>query len=200
VAAAVRAGVDWVQVRERNLEGAALLEFADALSAAARRAATERGAGVRIIVNRRADVALAIAADGVHLGFDAMDATTARELLGPDALVGVSAHSAEEVREAEAAGASYAHLAPVFPPLSKAPSREPCGLGGLAASAAGRVPVLAQGGIDAANAREALSAGAAGVAVTGAILMAEDPGAAAAALRQALDGGADETGHRGGPR
>jgi thiamine-phosphate pyrophosphorylase len=201
VASAVRAGVDWVQVRERDLGGAALLELADAVAAAARRAAAESGGEVRIVVNRRADVALAIGADGVHLGFDAMDPATARRLLGPDALVGVSAHSAEEVGEAETAGASYVHLAPVFQPLSKAASRTPCGLGGLAAVASRRVPVLAQGGVDASNAREVLAAGATGVAVTGAILMAEDPGAAAAALREALDGHATHgpCGERGAP-
>ena len=190
VAAAVRAGVDWVQVRERDLGGAALIELAEALSAAARRAAAESRREVRIVVNRRADVALAVAADGVHLGFDAMAPATARQLLGQEALVGVSTHSPAEFRAAQSAGVSYVHLAPIFAPLSKASSRAPCGLAGLAAIAAGHVPVLAQGGIDASNASQALAAGASGVAVTGAILMADDPGAAAAALRQALDRGA----------
>jgi len=138
-------------------------------------------------VNRRLDVALAIGADGVQLGFDAVDAPAARRLLGPEALVGVSCHSAAEARAAR--GASYALLAPVFAPLSKPASRPPLGLAELG-RAAGGLPVLAQGGIDAAGAVAAVAAGAAGVAVTGAILLAPDPARAAAALRRALDSGA----------
>jgi thiamine-phosphate pyrophosphorylase len=187
VAAAVGAGVDWVQLRERDLRGRELLELADAVGAAARRAARERDRPVRILVNRRVDVALAMEADGVHLGFDAVGPETARRLLGPAALIGVSTHAAEAVRTARDGGASYVHFAPVFPPLSKSPSRPPLGIAGLAAVAAAGVPVLAQGGIEAGNAAEAVSAGAAGVAVTGAILLAPDPAAAAAALRSALD-------------
>lgn len=186
VEAAVRAGVDWVQVRERALEGAALLAFAEDVAAAARRGAREVGREVRIIVNRRADVALAIGADGVHLGFDAMDVAAARRVLGEDALVGVSTHCVEEVRAA--AGASYVHLAPVFAPLLKPATREALGLAAVESAARAKVPVIAQGGIDASNAGAVCAAGAAGVAVTGAILMAEDPATATAALRRALGG------------
>ena len=71
VDAAVRAGVDWVQLRERELDGAALLRFAGELCNVARRAALARNGSVKILVNRRIDIALAIGADGVHLGFDA---------------------------------------------------------------------------------------------------------------------------------
>lgn len=186
VAAAVRAGVDWVQVRERELAGAELLAHAEAIAAAAREGARARGGRARVIVNRRVDVALAIGADGVHLGFDAMDAAAAREILGPEALVGVSCHSAQEVRTAR--DASYALLAPILAPLSKPASRPPLGLAALR-SAAGGPPVLAQGGIDARTAAAAVAAGAAGVAVTGAILLAPDPERAAAQIRRALDSG-----------
>jgi thiamine-phosphate pyrophosphorylase len=188
VAAAVAAGVDWVQVRERELPGAELLAHAERVAAAARRGAQRAGRELRILVNRRVDVALALGVDGAHLGFDAMAPEDARALLGPDALVGVSAHAAQEVPEPGGA-ASYAHVAPVFPPLSKplAVARAPLGLAGLRAAVARGLPVLAQGGIDAAGAAAARAAGAAGVAVTGAILMADDPGRAAAALREALD-------------
>jgi thiamine-phosphate pyrophosphorylase len=186
VEAAVRAGVDWVQVRERALDGAALLAFAEEVSAAARRGAREVDREVRIVVNRRADVALAIGADGVHLGFDAMDVAAARRVLGDGALVGVSTHSVDEVRAA--AGASYAHLAPVFAPLSKPATRDALGLAAVESAARASVPVIAQGGIDASNAAAVCAAGAAGVAVTGAILLADDPAAAAAALRRALGG------------
>jgi thiamine-phosphate diphosphorylase len=184
VAAAVAGGVDWLQVRERGLDGAELLAFAEAAAGAARDAAARAGHALQVIVNRRSDVALAIGAEGVHLGFDAVGTEVARQLLGPDALLGVSCHAPEEVHAA--AGASYAHLAPIFPPLSKAASRPALGLGALRA-AAGTRPVLAQGGVEASNAGACLEAGAAGIAVTGAVLMADDPGAAAAALRAALD-------------
>jgi thiamine-phosphate pyrophosphorylase len=182
----VRAGVDWVQVRDRELDGAALLAHAESVAEAARAGARARGGRARVIVNRRADVALALGADGVHLGFDAMDLAAARRLLGPDALVGTSCHAADEVRAAR--GASYAQLAPIFAPLSKPAARAALGLGELA-RAAGGLPVLAQGGIDAERAAAAVAAGASGVAVTGAILLADDPARAAARLRSALDAG-----------
>jgi len=190
----VRAGVDWVQVRERGLEGARLLAFAEEVAAAARRGLPDGGAGgplggagkreLRIVVNRRADVALAMGADGVHLGFDAMDVASARRILGAKALVGVSTHCVDEVRAG--GGASYVHLAPVFAPLSKPATREALGLAAVESAARAKVPVIAQGGIDASNAGAVRAAGAAGVAVTGAVLMAEDPAAATAALRRAL--------------
>jgi len=187
VSAAVAGGVDWVQLRERQLAGRALLELAAELAAAARRAAAARGGTVRIVINRRTDVALALGLDGVHLGFDALDAARARALLGAGRLVGVSAHGAPEVAAAARGGASYAHLAPIFPPLSKASERAPLGLAALAAARHAGIPVLAQGGLDASNAGAAIASGAAGVAVTGAVLGAADPGAAARQLREALD-------------
>ncbi len=132
-------------------------------------------------------MALAIGADGVHLGFDALPPAEAAALLAPGAIVGVSAHTPAEVEAAGRAGAGYAHLAPVWSPLSKPPERAPLGLEGLRAGCGHGIPVLAQGGLTAARCAEALAAGAAGVAVTGHVLQADDPGLAAAALRAALD-------------
>lgn len=187
VAAAVFGGVDWVQLRERDLEGRALLELAAHVVAAARDAARRRGGTVRVLINRRIDIALAVDADGVHLGFDAMSVASARSLLGAERLIGVSAHEPDEVRAAAAAGANYAHLAPIFAPLSKPLERTPLGIAAIAACE-GAIPLLAQGGIGASNAAQAVRAGAAGVAVTGALLAVADPGAAAQALRATLDG------------
>jgi len=187
VAAAVSAGVDRVQLRERELEGAALLELADSVSRSAREAAALAGHTVEIVVNRRVDIALACNAEGVHLGFDAMSVPQARELLGAEALLGVSCHSTSEV--AAASGGDYAHLAPIFPPISKAATRPALGPEALARAGTG-LPVIAQGGIDESNAGACVAAGAAGVAVTGSILSAADPAAAAARLRLALDGAA----------
>jgi thiamine-phosphate pyrophosphorylase len=183
-AAAVRGGVDWIQVRERGLEDAALLGLVDAVAAAARAAAGSRE--VRVLVNRRVDVALAAGADGVHLGGGALAPDAARRLLPEGALIGVSTHAAAEALAAREV--DYLQLAPIFTPLSKPAERPALGLAALAAAAESPIPVLAQGGIDAAGAAAARAAGAAGVAVTGAIWLASDPRAAAAALRQALDG------------
>ena len=185
VQAAVAAGVDQVQVRERQLAGAQLLAHAREIAAAARRGARDSGRAVRVVVNRRADIALAIAADGVHLGFDAMEIIDARRLLGPRACIGVSTHSVAEV--AAATGADQAHLAPIFAPLSKRGTRPALGLGAITAAARSGVPVLAQGGITAKIAGDACRAGAAGVAVTGAILLADDVTSATRALRAALN-------------
>jgi thiamine-phosphate pyrophosphorylase len=177
---AVAGGVDWIQVRARELEGEALLDHVDEI----RRAAGHRA---RVLVNRRVDVALAAKADGVHLGFDSMPPEAARELLGRDALIGIATHQPEELPEAAGKSLSYAHLAPIFPPLSKASSRPPLGLAALQEAARHGVPVLAQGGIAADNARACIEAGAAGIAVTGSILASADPTGATAALREALD-------------
>jgi len=140
-----------------------------------------------VLINRRIDVALAVGADGAHLGFDALPVATARSLLGAERLVGVSAHTPGEVRAAAANGANYAHLAPIFAPLSKPQERAPLGVAAIAECSAA-LPLLAQGGVESTNAAALIRAGAAGVAVTGAVLGAADPRAAAQALRAALDG------------
>ena len=209
VAEAVAAGVDWVQVRERGLDAAALLALVRRIVCAAREAAAARAPArrVRVVVNRRVDVALALGLvagaspedrpadpppsddglDGVHLGFDAMSVPDARRLLGPHAFIGVSTHAAAELAEAAGSGASYLQLAPIFAPRSKPASRPALGVDALRSATGLGLPVLAQGGIEAGNACRAIEAGAAGVAVTGAILLEAEPGAAAAALRAALD-------------
>jgi thiamine-phosphate diphosphorylase len=188
VAAAVAAGVDWVQIREKDLAGAALLALCEEVAAAARAAKT----AVRVLVNRRCDVALAAALDGVHLGFDGAPPGAARRLLGAGRLLGASTHRPGELDAAAREPLSYAQLAPIFPPLSKAPAGPALGLAALRDAARAELPLLAQGGVDASNAAACIQAGAAGVCVTGAILSAAEPGAAAAALRRALDGAARE--------
>jgi len=185
VAAAFRNGADWLQLRDRQVEARAFLDWALPLARAARQAAGPRPTA--ILVNRRSDVARAIGADGVHLGFDALSSKEARAFLGDRALVGVSTHYKDEIDPALLPGADYVHFAPVFAPLSKPAEREPAGLEGLAAACSRGLPVLAQGGIAATNAASAIGCGAHGVAVTGAITEAKDPGAATAQLRAALD-------------
>jgi thiamine-phosphate diphosphorylase len=197
VAAAVAAGVDWVQIRERDLEGAALLAHAEEIDRAARQAAAQRGGRVEIFVNRRIDIALAIGADGVQLGFDAVDPRTARRLLGSGApigsdaragskvRIGISTHHPDEIRTAPPE-VDCAQLAPIAQPLSKPSAGPYLGVQAVAEAARYGIPVIAQGGITAANATAIAAAGAAGIAVTGAILSAADPASATRALRAAL--------------
>jgi thiamine-phosphate pyrophosphorylase len=187
VAEAVAGGVDWVQLRERDLDGRALCELAERVLSAARRAADANGRDVRVLINRRVDIALAVGADGVHLGWNAVPVAAARALLGTDAILGVAAHTTGEVRAAAAQGADYATLAPIYVPLSKPSDAAPLGPAAIGACSAD-LRVLAQGGIDVAQVAAVRRAGAAGIAVTGAVLGARDPRAAAAALRSALDG------------
>jgi len=188
VAEAVRAGVDWVQIRDRDLDGAPLLRHAEEIATAARAAAAETERGLQVLVNRRVDVALAMGADGVHLGGDGMEVASARALLPAGSLIGVSTHSPAEARAATAA--DYVHLAPVYRPRSKPATRPPLGCAAVGEAAAAGVPLFAQGGIDAGNAGAVLAAGARGVAVTGVLLAADDIAAATRALRRALDSAA----------
>lgn len=176
-------GVDRVQIRERRLDGRALLAFAEALSDAARRARP----GVEIVVNRRIDVALLIGADGVHLGFDALAIAEARALLGAGAKIGASTHSVAEAETAIRAGADYVHLAPVFAPLSKSSTRPALGLDRLAEACARSGRVIAQGGVDPDRIVAIVRTGVAGVAVTGHLLAAADPRSAAEAMRTSID-------------
>lgn len=152
-----RAGIEWVQIREKDLEGRALAEL---VSEAMRRAP-----GAKILVNSRADVALACGAAGLHLPADSPPPRSFRPVCPPGFLIGVSCHTLDELRRAESEGADYAFFSPVFRPLSKDDPRPPHGLDGLRrACSAVRIPVLALGGVTAENAAACAAAGAAGVA------------------------------------
>lgn len=193
-----RAGADWIQLRDRSLEAETLFRVASAIARAAEHAsgsdARSAASGdarprCRLIVNRRVDIAAALGA-GAHLGFDALSADDASRVLGPGALLGASFHSAAEVQQQAGAQTAlrYAHLAPIWDPVSKPATRPALGLGPLRAAAAAGLPLLAQGGLDPRRASQAIEAGAAGVAVTGQLTGAEDPAAAIRRFRAALDG------------
>ena len=183
VAEAADAGVDWIQLRERELVGQEWLEWALKITESARQIRPE----IEIIVNRRLDVALAVQASGIHLGFDSVSPSIARHVLGSQGRIGVSIHSSDEARQRGHDGADYFHLAPVFDPLSKKPERPALGLKPLQDACATGIPILAQGGITAENTGEVIGAGASGIAVTGNILASETPGKVTSRLRQALD-------------
>ncbi len=169
-----------VQLREKDLGGRELLALARALAAVC------RAAGQRLIVNDRVDVAQAAGADGVHLPAAGIPAADARRLLGPDALLGVSCHSAAEVRRAREAGASFATVSPVYDTPSKRVYGPPVGLAVLRAAAAQGLPVIALGGVTPARVPEVLAAGAHGVAAIRAWLEGDDPAGAVRALNDGL--------------
>ena len=182
VEAALRGGVDAVQLREKDVPGGALFDLGREL----RRQCTRYGA--RLIVNDRIDVALAVGADGVHLPVDSFSPGDARTLVGPTRLIGVSTHSIEQAQRAAAGGADFVVFGPIFDTPSKRPFGPPLGLEALAqAAGAVAVPVLAIGGVTAERADAARRHGAHGIAVIAAVLEAADPTAAARALRRALE-------------
>lgn len=151
------AGVDWVQIREKDLDGRALLSLASQL-----RRASPKG---RILVNERADIALAAGLDGVHLPSDSIGPSAARRLLGGAATVGVSCHSLDEARRAADGGADFVVFGPVFDTPSKPGYGPPQGLPALTGVCqAVEIPVLALGGVNGENAAACKAAGAGGIA------------------------------------
>ncbi len=158
-----------MQLREKNLSARTLQELA------ARAAALALNTGTRILVNDRADVAVATACDGVHLATNSLEARVVRRAFGKNLLIGVSTHSLREAREARDAGANFAVFGPVFDTPSKRAYGPPLGLEALseAAHALAPFPVLALGGVTLENMYDVLRAGASGVA---AIRLFRDPG------------------------
>jgi thiamine-phosphate pyrophosphorylase len=136
------------------------------------------------IVNDHADLALAVGADGVHLGQHDLPVEAVRPFVPPDFIVGVSTNNADEARRAQAAGASYIAIGAIFPTASKEPERtRPASRERLReVKAAVDVPVVAIGGINASNIDEVLAAGADAVAVISAVCSADDPREAARRL------------------
>ena len=182
--AALAGGATVIQLRGKSLSGAELARLGRALRQ------ITREAGALLIVNDRVDVAMAIDADGVHLGQDDLPAEDARRLLGPRRILGLSASTIPEAVQAAAAGADYIGFGPVFATGSKPDARAPTGLALLrqAAKAVG-VPIVAIGGIDMDSAGAVMETGVAGVAVIAAVVGTPDVEEAARLLRQRLEKG-----------
>jgi len=177
VAAAVRGGVTVVQFREKEAETRDFVKEALAV----RRLLEDRG--IPMIVNDRIDVALAVSADGVHLGQKDMPIAMARKILGPDKIIGISAESVADAVAAEMAGADYLGVSPVYATPTKTDTAAALGLEGLRQiREAVDLPLVGIGGLNARNAAEAIRHGADGVAVVSAIVSADDPEKAAREL------------------
>ncbi|MEK6280004.1 MAG: thiamine phosphate synthase [Acidobacteriota bacterium] len=154
-------GVTLIQLREKLLSAGEFYQEA----ATAVRVAHERG--VKIIINDRVDIALALKADGVHLGQDDMPAEAARRLLGPDSIIGISTHNPEQAQLAAEISVDYVAIGPMFPTGSKESSNPHVGIDGLrlVRKALPNIPLVAIGGINSARRQEILDSGADALAV-----------------------------------
>lgn len=174
-AAAIAGGADAVQLRAKGLGDDELADLGRRLAARC------RGAGVLFFVNDRADLALRCGADGVHVGPGDTAPESARRLLGPEALIGVSVYGEEDLRRAEAVGAAYVAVGAVYPTATKRIAV--VGLEGVRRlRARTTLPVVAIGGVTAENAAAAVAAGADGVAVISFVSGAPDIARATAEL------------------
>lgn len=179
---ALQGGVRAVQLREKDLSAAELLPLALAL----RRLTREFSA--RLLINDRIDLALAVDADGVHLGSHSLPITVVRQLLGAERLIGVSTHHPAEVKDAAVAGADFVTFGPVYATPSKLAYGPPLGLSSLAAACADApLPVFALGGVNTARLPELRAVGCTHVALIGAVLQADDPEMAARDLWRGLE-------------
>ena len=196
IAAILTAGIDWVQIREKDLSAKQLAALArEALLHPASHSEGRDHAGARILVNDRVDVALAERAGGVHLGENALPVNEVLRLIEiriprKDFPVGVSCHSLEAAKSAAGGGASYLFFGPVFPTPSKAAFGAPQGVERLAEVCLSvSIPVLAIGGITLENAAACFAAGAAGIAAIRLFQDSSDPAATLRALRRRSSAG-----------
>ncbi|WP_235941692.1 thiamine phosphate synthase [Paenibacillus puerhi] len=176
--AAIAGGVTMLQLREKTAPLRQVLEVGGAI----RKACREHG--VAFIVNDRVDLALLLEADGVHVGQDDLPALEVRRLLGPDAIIGVSAGSMEEAEWAVSQKADYLGVGAIYSTVTKGDAGAPIGteLIGQLKSRWPHLPLVGIGGISSANAEAVLQAGADGIAVVSAIARQSDPAAAASRL------------------
>jgi thiamine-phosphate pyrophosphorylase len=177
VGQALHGGLRAVQLREKDLSTRDLYRLGERLLG------VTRPAGAALLINDRVDVALALEADGVHLTRRSLPPKSARDLLGPGKLLGISCHSLADVHEAVDGGVDFVVLGPIYATPSKAVYGPPVTPALLQeARSACSIPLLAIGGIKAAQVPEVIAAGAHGVAVISAVMAATDPAAASAEL------------------
>lgn len=180
---ALNGGVTMIQLRAKSMTD----REAFALGAVLRDACRAKEAA--FLVNDRVDLALALGADGVHLGVDDLPLEAARGLVSPDFVIGYSPETDEQAAAARARGASYLGVGPVFGTASKRDAGPAIGLETIARRAEiSGIPTIGIGGVTAENAGAVIAAGACGIAAISAILATDDPEAAARQLREAIDG------------
>ncbi|MBI4832273.1 MAG: thiamine phosphate synthase [Candidatus Lindowbacteria bacterium] len=179
---ALEGGADAIQFRAKRLSKRQYYETAASLLPHTRRM------NVPFFVNDHLDVALAIGADGVHLGQDDFPCREARRLVPEGIMVGISTHSVEQAVKAVADGADYVAIGPVFPTTTKEKPEPVVGLEMIRQTKvrAGSVPVIAIGGINSKNVAEVIRSGADGVALASAVALADDPIAAAKELKRRI--------------
>lgn len=178
VTALADAGVDAFQVRDKQASTQELVNYTRQV------VITAHQAGAVVVVNDRVDVALAAAADGVHLGAQDLAVADARGL-APHLMIGATCRNPDQVAQAARDGASYAGFGPLYPSSSKPDLPEPLGTAALGA-ACGGLPLIGIGGLDASRSAEAMHAGAHGVALISSVMSAPDPPQAAREVATAL--------------
>ena len=180
--AAINGGASIIQLREKKFTTRQLIEVGREI------ALLTAEAGVTFIINDRADIALAVGADGVHLGQEDLRIDVARQILGPEKIIGVSTHNLKQALEAQLQGADYIGIGPLFENHSKDNGSAPVGLGLVKRIAEEvHIPKIAIGGIKACHVQEVINAGADGIAVIKAALNTPDITASTAALRIELE-------------
>lgn len=184
---AVKGGVTLVQLREKDIDTREFIALGLRLKAAL------AGSGVPLLINDRVDVALAVDADGVHIGQSDMPYDIARRLLGPDKIIGLSVETIEEVVQANGLDVDYIAVSPVFATHTKTDTLPPFGYEGLErACRLTRHPVCGIGGMNEDTAGRAIACGADGVAVVSAIVSAPDPRLASNRLKTIIDNELDK--------
>ncbi|WP_299665446.1 thiamine phosphate synthase [uncultured Psychromonas sp.] len=174
---AVAGGVSMVQVREKSNDIQSFITRAQVVKTIL------QGTGVPLIINDRVDVALAVDADGVHLGQSDMPAQMARTLIGPNKLLGLSIENEQQLMDANTLPLDYIGLSAIFATPTKTDTLKQWGIAGLQkAINVSKFPIVAIGGINHSNLDQIISTGVDGVALVSAICHADDPKAAAAAL------------------
>ncbi|MDG3087389.1 thiamine phosphate synthase [Vibrio hannami] len=182
VSEAVKGGVTMVQVREKHGDIRAFIERAKAVKSVL------EGTGVPLIINDRVDVALAVKADGIHLGQSDMPATIARELIGKDMLLGLSVENEKQLAEAQSLPVDYLGVSAIFATPTKTNTVKHWGIDGLKkAVEASKLPLVAIGGIKDSNIRKIAETGVDGIALVSAICHAEDPKLASYDLRAIIE-------------
>lgn len=182
VADALAGGVRTIQLREKDLTARQQFELAVQLRSLTRKC------GARLMINERIDIALAVGADGVHIGADSLPVTAVRKLLGPDMLIGYSAHSVDEALQAQRDGADFVTFGPVYYTPSKLKYGEPLGVSQLAAVVSAlAIPVFALGGVKKTSIPEVMATGCRGAAMISGIIAAADPHKAAGLILEEIE-------------